>query len=105
MILTLGFIAATALQPYSVDKLDNVVTLVHVYHDTTVHLSHTSDFEIVVDKGGEAIKAADGKQSMNIQAKAGTTLHISALSGWNKDTYYKVGHQVVNVRAYKNVGY
>lgn len=97
--------AATALQPYNVDKLDNVVTLVHVYHDTTVHLSHTSEFEVEVDKGGEEIKAADGKRSMNIKAKAGTTLHISALSGWNKDTYYKVGHQVVNVRSWKNVGY
>lgn len=105
MFLTLGFVAATALQPYNVDKLDNVVTLVHVYHDTTVHLSHTSDFEIVVDKGGEAIKAADGKQSIDIKAKAGTTLHVSALSGWSKDAYYKIGHQVVNVRAHKNVGY
>ncbi|MCT3053928.1 hypothetical protein [Leuconostoc mesenteroides] len=105
MILTLGFMVATTLQPYSVDKLDNVVTLVHVQKDATVHISHASDFEIIVDKGGEAIKAADGKQSMNVKAKAGTTLHISALSGWNKDTYYKVGHQVVNVRAYKNVGY
>ena len=105
MILTLGLMAATALQPYNVDKLDNVVTLVHVYHDTTVHLSHTSDFEIVVDKGGEAIKAADGKQSIDIKAKAGTTLHVSALSGWSKDAYYKIGHLVVNVRAHKNVGY
>lgn len=105
MFLTLGFMTATALQPYNVDKLDNVVTLVHVYHDTTVHLSHTSDFEIVVDKGGEAIKAADGKQSIDIKAKAGTTLHVSALSGWSKDAYYKIGHQVVNVRAHKNVGY
>ncbi|MDI6613950.1 hypothetical protein QMA64_05060 [Leuconostoc suionicum] len=64
MILTLGFMAATALQPYSVDKLDNVVTLVYVHHDSTVHLSHTSNFEIVVDKGGKAIKAADGIKTL-----------------------------------------
>jgi len=109
MIITLGLMAATMtatpLQPYNVTKLDNVVTRVYVAHDTTVHLSHTSEFEVVVDKGGDAIKAADGKQSMDIKAKAGTTLNISVLTGWNKDTYYKIGSQVVNVRGFKNVGF
>lgn len=109
MIITLGIMAATItatpLQPYNVNKVDNVVTRVYVAHDTTVHLSHTSDFEVVVDKGGDVVKAADGKKSMDIKAKAGTTLNISVLTGWNKDTYYKIGSQVVNVRSWKNVGY
>jgi len=42
---------------------------------------------------------------MDIKAKAGTTLNISVLTGWNKDTYYKIGSQVVNVRGFKNVGF
>ena len=109
MIITLGLLTsmmtATPLHPYNVNKLDNVVTEVHVMKDTTVHLSHTQEFEIVVDKGGDAIKAQDGKDSMNVKVKKGETLHISALTGFTKDTYYKVGDVRINVRNYKNLGY
>lgn len=109
MIITLGLLAsmttATPLHPYNVNKLDNVVTEVHVMKDTTIHLSHTSEFEIVVDKGSDAIKAQDGMSSMDVKVKKGETLHISALSGYTKDTYYKVGSVRINVRNYKNLGY
>lgn len=109
MILTLGVLAATMtatpLQPYNVNKMDNVVTRVYIAHDTMVHLSHTSRLEVVIDKGGKVVKAEDGAKSIDVKAKQGTTLNISVLTGWNKDTYYKIGSQVVNVRGFKNVGF
>ena len=81
---------ATPLQPYNVQTVDNVTTRVYVAHDTTLHVSHTQGFEMVIDNGKKVVAQGNGVKSYDIKVKAGTTYNVTALSGVHGGTY-KVG--------------
>lgn len=81
---------ATPLQPYNVQAVDNETTRVHVVHDTTLHVSHTQGFEVVIDNGKKVMTQGNGVKSYSIKVKAGTTYNVTALGGENGGTY-KVG--------------
>lgn len=81
---------ATPLQPYNVQTVDNETTRVYVAHDTTLHVSHTQGFEVVIDNGKKVMAQGNGVKSYNIKVKAGTTYNVTALSGLHGGTY-KVG--------------
>jgi len=81
---------ATPLQPYNVQTVDNVTTCVYVAHDTTLHVSHTQGFEVVIDNGRKVVAQGNGIKSYDIKVKAGTTYNVTALGGVRGGTY-KVG--------------
>lgn len=78
---------ATPLQPVNIVRVDNNTTRVYVAKDTTVHLSGTDAFEIIVDKGGEPIAAGDNKHGYNIKATKGTTLNIDSQVGYRHERF------------------
>lgn len=84
------FNTATPLQPYNVTSDYNVTTSVYVSHDTTLHLSHTKGFEIIIDNGKKVVAQGNGVKSYDIKVKAGTTYNVTALSGLHGGTY-KIG--------------
>ena len=105
MILTTGIIAGTfaiatgtaaPLQPVNIVRVDNNTTRVYVAKDTTVHLSDTDAFEIVVDKGGEPIAAGDNKHGYDIKATKGTTLNIDSQVGYNNE-HFKINGRTIFV--------
>lgn len=81
---------ATPLQPYNVQTVDNETTRVYVAHDTTIHVSHTQGFEVVIDNGKKVVAQGDNVKSYDIKVKAGTTYNVTALGGIHGGTY-KVG--------------
>lgn len=82
--------AATPLQPYTMQAVDNVTTRVYVVHDTTLHVSHTQGFEVVIDNSKKVVAQGNGVKSYDIKVKAGTTYNVTVLGGVNGGTY-KVG--------------
>lgn len=105
MILTTGLVAgtmalafgtATPLQPVNIVRVDSNTTRVYVDKDTTVHLSDTDAFEIVIDNGKHVLKQGDGVKSYDIKVRRGDILNVTALGGFNSD-HYKIGGVCVNV--------
>lgn len=104
MIITAGLVVgtmamvstATPLQPTNITRVSNNEIKVYASKDMTVHLSHASGFEIVIDKGHDAIDQGDGKSKYDVKVKKGTTLNINAQTGWNADSF-KIGNNKIVV--------